>query len=492
MPSTNNTGSNQGMGELGASGLNYSNGYVLDELNPNLQGRKALITYRLMRDNDAVVGAILYAIEMLIRQVDWTVQKGDAADSEAQFLEEVMEDMSESWGDFIAEAFSMLPYGWAFCEVVYKKRSGIQDPDAPMPSSKYNDGKIGWRKLPLRAQDSLDHWEFDDQGGLRGFVQRPAPHYVDIEIPIEKGLLFRTTPYKGSPEGRSVLRSAYTSWYYKKRIQQIEGTGIERDLAGFPVFEIPAEFMAADASTEQKAVLSAFQNMGKNIRRDKQEFVIMPLAYDSNGNKAYDFKLMSSGGARTFNTSEIIARYNNEIAMTVLADFILLGHEGVGSFALSNDKTDLFGVALGTYLDAVEDVLNRYAIPRLFALNGMDVTNLPKIKHGDIETPDLASLGAYVTALSGIGMPLFPNDDLEKYLLVSANLPEPTDEEKAKQSETPPTPVPPAGGGAPVAPTDGQPTDGSGSGSAPSSAADYLSQLGYGPGAASSPPAAKQ
>ena len=134
--------------EIGASGLVYSNGYVLDELNPNLMGRKALQTYRLMRDNDALVGAILYAVETLVRQVDWNVEQGDAQDADAQFLESCMEDMSESWGDFIAEAFSMLPYGWAFCEVVYKKRTGYQSPDSDTPSSNFEDGKIGWRKMP--------------------------------------------------------------------------------------------------------------------------------------------------------------------------------------------------------------------------------------------------------------------------------------------------------------------------------------------------------
>lgn len=475
--------------EIGASGLSTSSGEVTDELNPNLQGRKALGVYRLMRDNDAVVGAILYAIEMLVRQVDWRVDQGDAKEADSTFLEEVMDDMSESWGDFITEAFSMLPFGWAFHEIVYKKRSGPQKPSSKIPSSKFSDGKIGWRKMPLRSQDSLEKWDFDEEGGVKAFVQRPAPLYQEITIPIEKGLLFRTTPYKGSPEGRSVLRSAYTSWYYKKRIQQIEGVGIERDLAGFPVFWLPAELLAGGASPEQKAVLAQFNAMGNNIRRDKQEHLIMPLSYDDRGNKHYDFELVNSSGARSFNTSEIIARYNKEIAMTVLGDFILLGHEGVGSFALSSDKTDLFSVALGTFLDIIEDVMNRYAIPRLFELNGMNVEVLPTIKHGDIEQPDLTSLGAYISALSGVGMPLFPNEDLEKYLLGAGKLPEPSEEEKEEReakkaeeeeqqraqfeaSQNPDPNAGPAGGGGNAGGSGGKAPAGGGTD-------DYLKSLGY-------------
>jgi hypothetical protein len=110
--------------------------------------------------------------------------------------------------------------------------------------------------------------------------------------------------------------------------------------------------------------------------------------------------------------------------MTVLADFILLGHEVVGSFALSSDKTDLFAVALGTYLDGIQEVINRFAVPRLWILNGMDPTTCPKVQHGDISTPDLGVLGAYVLALVQAGMPMFPDEQLENHLRQVAHLPE--------------------------------------------------------------------
>jgi hypothetical protein len=422
--------------EVGGSGLLTStSGEVLEELHPNLYGRKAIETWRLMKDHDALVGAILFAIEMLVRQVEWRVDQEDAKEEEAEFLESCLHDMSHSWGDFICEALSMLPFGFAFHEAVYKQRRGEQPEGGKLPSSKFSDGKVGWRKLPLRAQETLDRWEFDDDGGIKAFVQKPPPDYTDRVIPMVKGLLFRTTSYKNNPEGRSVLRSAYASWYYKKRIQQIEGTGIERDLAGFPVFWLPAEFLADDASPAHKQVVNAFDTLGKNIRRDKQEYLIMPLAFDDRGNKAYDFTLTSSGGTRAFDTSAIIERYNKEIAMSVMADFILLGHENVGSFALSSDKTDLFAVALGTFLDIIEDVLNRYAVPRLWRLNGMKTENLPKIAHGDIEKPNLAELGTFIGALVNAGVPLFPDEDLEAYLREVAGLPEKSEETKKAQEE---------------------------------------------------------
>lgn len=423
--------------ELGLTGLNVSvGGIITEEFNPNLTGRKAIETWRDMSHNDPLVGAILFAIDMLVRQVEWSVEQLEASEEDSKFLEECMEDMSQSWGDLISEILSMLPYGFSFHEIVYKKRSGQQPEGGRIPSSRFSDGKIGWRKIPIRGQETLDHWDFDPNGGgLQAFVQKSPPDYQDRPIPIQKGLLFRTTTYKNNPEGRSVLRTAYRAWYFKKRIEEIEGVGIERDLAGFPVFWIPAEMLLPTASDAEKSVVNSFDTVGKNIRRDKQEYLMMPLAYDDNNNKMFDFTLTNSGGTRTFDTSAIIGRYDQRIAMTVLADFILLGHEKVGSFALSSDKTDLFAVALGTFLDIIQDVFNRFAVPRLFELNGMNMENLPEIKHGDIESPNLAELSAFIKTLVDSGVPMFPDEDLETHLREVANLPEKSEEAKQLQEQ---------------------------------------------------------
>ena len=54
--------------EIGTSGLKRSGGLVTEEFLPELRGPRAMRVYREMRDNSAVVGACLGAIEMLIRQ----------------------------------------------------------------------------------------------------------------------------------------------------------------------------------------------------------------------------------------------------------------------------------------------------------------------------------------------------------------------------------------------------------------------------------------
>lgn len=422
-------------GEIGSSGLNAQGGYVNEEHHPNLAGRRALQVFSIMRENDPMIGATLFAIDNLIRQVKWTVNQNDAKQEHADFLQSVMDDMSMSWGDVVSEALSMLPFGFAPMEIIYKQRNGTKPPDDPLPASRYDDGKIGWRNIALRAQETLLNWDIDDNGSLRGMVQQAPPKFDPVTIPIEKMLLFRTTVHKNNPEGRSIFRNAYRPWFYKVRMEEVEGTGVERDLAGFPTFWLPAEYLADDATPEQIAVRQAFMDLGEKIRRDKQEFMIMPMAYDDAGNKMFDFTLLNSGGTRTFDTSAIIQRYEQRIAMTMLGDFILMGHEKVGSFALSSDKTDLFAYALGTFLDIIADTFNRFAVPRLFELNNFPLDHLPTIEHSDIESPDLTDLGTYLASLAQIGMPLFPDEDLENYLRIAGNMPEKSEATKLAQQK---------------------------------------------------------
>lgn len=423
--------------ESGMTGLRTSAGQIQEEFLTDLQGHRGIKVYKEMRDNDPTIGSILFAIDQSVRQVEWSVEPNqnkesmDRAEEDAEFLRSCMDDLSHTWEDFVSEIMTMIPFGFSLFEIVYKKREGAKG----TVRSNWDDGKIGWRKFATRSQDSVDHWEFDDDdGGVKAVVQKPPPSYQDIRIPIEKLLLFRTTTVKNNPEGRSVLRNAYRAWYYKSKIEEIEAIGIERDLAGLPIAYVDAAILREDASDDDKAVLAAVKDIVANIKRDREEGVVWPTVYDANSNLLYKLELLSSGGSRSFDTTAIIDRYDKRMAMSVLAEFVMLGMGSAsGSFALASSKTNMFAQAVGAWLQVIEGVLNTYAVPRLFAANGMDATNLPQIRHGDIESPDLAELGAYLSQLAANGMPLFPNAKLEEHLLDLAGLPQPTPEERDEQ-----------------------------------------------------------
>lgn len=424
--------------ELGRTGLKHFSGVLYEEWLPQLQGERGQRVYQEMAENSPVIGAMLFAVEALLRSVDWKIEPASLNPNDleaAEFLEQNMDDMSHTWEDFVSEVLSMLPYGWSYFEQVYKRRRG---PDNKV-ASKFDDGRIGWRKFSLRAQDTLYRWEIDENGGIKGMWQYPVPstpysaktHDV-VFIPIEKALLFRTTSTKNSPEGKSVLRNSYRPWYFSKKIEEYEAIGVERDLAGMPIARIPIELLDENRTAEQTATYNYLKDVVTKTKRDQQEGILFPRVLDENGNDLFEFDLLSTGARRSFDTGAIIQRYMQQQAMTIMADFILLGHENVGSFALSSDKTELFAVALGAWLDSIEETLNRHAVPRLFELNDFDIEELPQFRHGDIEDPNIQEVGSYIQALASAGAPMFPDIELENTLRDFAELPKVDPEERER------------------------------------------------------------
>lgn len=424
--------------ELGATGLRRSAGYINEEFLPQLKGRKAVQVFKEMSDNDPVVGALLFAVDRLLREIEWRVEPAGSTPEQkkaAEFVEQCMEDMSTTWDDVISEILSMLPFGWSWHEIVYKRRVGQWERD-PKKRSKYADSKIGWRKIPIRAQETLQRWVFDESGGIRAMVQMAPPQYKSTILPIEKSLLFRVSTAKGNPEGRSFLRNAYRPWYMKKRLEELEGIGAERDLAGLPMARVPSDYLSAKKGTDKEKMLQAFKTMVRSVRRNEQDGIIIPRQVDPDTKMdMFDFQLLSSSGSRQFDINTIIRRYEERILMTVLADFILVGHQSVGSYALHTDKSGLFRAGVQSIADSIADTFNRYAIPRLFEVNGWKLDELPQLVAGDIDPPDLTQLSAFMGQLSNAGVQWFPDPELEKFLREAARLPK-LDETNEQVKET--------------------------------------------------------
>lgn len=401
-----------------------SGSIFFEEFLPELRGNKGVQAYTEMADNDATVGAILYAIEMLMRQCEFHVEPGGNSEKDkeaAEFVESCMHDMDRTWADTLSEILSFLTYGWSYHEIVYKRRVGRTS--SPITNSKHADNLIGWRKLPLRAQDTLYGWEYKEgTDELIGMTQAPAPTFEHLTIPIEKALHFRTRSRKDNPEGRSILRTAYRAYYFKKRLEEIEGYGMERDLAGFPVLSAPAELDIWNSDDpEMVQALARAEHIVSSIRRDAREGLVLP-----GGENGWKLELLSSGSRRQFDTNQVIDRYDKRIATSVLADFVMLGQQAVGSFALADSKTRIFALAIGTYLDIICEVFNNQAIPRLIDINGdhfKGITDYPQMVHGDIEEPDLQQYAAFINTMVSAGI-LQPDESLEEEIRRVGHLPE--------------------------------------------------------------------
>ncbi len=424
--------------DMGSYGLRQWGGWVREEYLVQLRGLQAQRTYREMQDNSATVGAVLFAIMQSMRQVEWRVESASdtpEAKAEQEFVDTLRHDMSSTWEDFLAEALSMLTYGFAPHEIVYKRRNGRKPPTSEVPSSKFDDGRIGWRRLPIRGQDTIWKWFFDENGQIKGLTQQPWVG-AQINIPIEKLLLFRPTAHKNNPEGRSILRNAYRPWYFMKRLEEQEAIMLER-MSGVPKVSVPNSLLelAAAGDVNAKATIEAYKAIARNVRIDEQMGLVLPSdTYDTATGKSnvrmYDFELVvpqaGRGAGTAFDTP--IKRYQLDILMTVLADFIQLGHAARGTQNLAISKVDMFFQAIAGWMDSISAVLNNYALPRLWDLNGLDFDLMPRLQPDLAQRIDLDALGNFILHLSQAGMPLFPDPDLENWARDAAGMPDISDE----------------------------------------------------------------
>jgi hypothetical protein len=68
-------------------------------------------------------------------------------------------------------------------------------------------------------------------------------------------------------------------------------------------------------------------------------------------------------------------------------------------------------------------VMNNYAVPRLFRLNGDKSGIYPRFRHEEVQKPALADLATFIAALAGAGAQLFPDVELENHFRLLAQLP---------------------------------------------------------------------
>jgi hypothetical protein len=374
--------------EIGYTGLVEYSGQIRDDFLKEFHGKEAYKRFNEMRLNNATIGAGLLAIEYIIRSMSWEFTSDEDEDPWQEFVEESRKGMSQSWNDLVSEAISFVWAGFSIFEIIYKRDEA---------------GRLTWRKFAPRGQDTVYQWLFDDTGGLAGFRQLAAPKYQAVDIPMEKSILFRTRLEKNNPEGRSLLRIAWVSYYYLKNLQQIEAIGFERDVNGLPVIKLPEGADTNESSTTSDASKAA--KIVRNMRVDEQAGLVLPFGWDA---------LLLSGNGKSFDSlSNAIERYEKRIATAFFSQFLMLGQDGVGSMALSESSTDFFMSAVNAIADIFSETFTKYAVYRLLKLNGATDEEARRVKltHTPASSVNIEKIGAFIGSIKDL-MTWDENDEL--------------------------------------------------------------------------------
>lgn len=418
--------------DIGYSGSNTRFGEIRgDEFLSDLKGKQGIRKFREMRDNDATVGAIMYATEQILRDVPRIVEPSDKKNEKAvemaKWLESVFNDMEHTLDDHISEALSSLTFGFAVFEPVYKIRGGPSFVDVKR-KSKHTDGYYGLRKIASRAQWTINKFDIDQKSGeIKGVFQEQNVTGTNF-IPKNKMVLYRTTTVNNDPSGRSILRNAYKSYVFLNTMQTTEAIAVERELNGIPIIRIPSDYLADDATEDQQGVRRMAEKIGRDLKFNEQGSIVLPsdvwvIEDKATPMRLVDVELIASKGTRNISIDPIITRYQHDIARSVMAEFLMLGSKSTGSYALSKSKTDIFLRSVESYINTIYDVINLQIVRPLWEMNGFDIELMPTVKPGDVAPHDLDALGSYLRNLNGADINLTGQLDIIDALLANAELP---------------------------------------------------------------------
>lgn len=356
--------------ETGTTGLPAFNGRYAERYSPELQGPEGINRMALILRREPAAFVVNHVVTLTAQQATWTATPASDAPADraaATFVDQCLADMSHSFWKAVEFALTSQALGFADLYIVYKRRAG-RNPKSDQPSSNFNDGLIGLRKLAIRRQETIDEWDIDENGSPRAMIQiDPSTGRRMPPVPIERLLHFVGGNDRGSWEGVGWLEPAYDRRHIIQSLEIIYGVGQQRAFVGLPVFKYTAK-----PDTDSRLMV---EKMLKALVVNEQAYVTYP-------GQVGEFSLLTVTNANAAELRENINQQRWEIQLLGLAHYLRLGSTASGSQALANPLLDLFRAGVNAINANVADVFNRHLIPRLFALNPSlsdGITDLPKL-----------------------------------------------------------------------------------------------------------------
>lgn len=372
----------------------YDYDYFLFGEDKDLKFPYSVKTYQEMK-KDAILAAALTAVKTIAVRVPRFIEPYNETPmhkNRAEFVEQCLgiskdnNDMTHSFDDFLREALSFDTYGFSVHEKVYRLRRNKY-------GSKFDDGKVGIKRLPIRPQETIERFDYDDEGReMTGVVQRQSLNRTkalksnkklvkfngEIVIPRDRVLHF-TNGGDGNAEGVSPLSFVHKTWRDYQRYKDLEGIAASKNLNGLPVIWMPSEYMTDDPSDPLGKVFTELRDGVSKIAIGEQSSLVLPSDREDmtgQGGKLFDFTLMSSSSSNITAITAIIERLKKEMLLCLFASEI---QDGIDS-----TKTSMLNMLVENRIKEIFTVLNNDLIPELFRMNGWDETQTPRIRYGKL------------------------------------------------------------------------------------------------------------
>lgn len=355
------------------------------EVVPELANRRlAASTYKKMARSDASVKVSLRAGKAPVLGGDYYIEPFDEQDENqaiAEFVDfNLFHATTTPWLINLQEICHFMEHGFQVFEPVWELREWAPKKTSPGANRrKYT----MLRKLGVRPATTIMEFLYDDNGGPVGVKQQAILKdgtTKEVEIPIEKLLVFTFDKEGGNLEGESILRSAYPHWFYKEVLYKIDAIQKERHGIGVPDIELKPGHSANDRKIAHE--------LGRNLRSNENSYIVRT------SNMVVGFAEIRTN---LVNALESANHHDNMIMKNLMVQFLNLGIEGQGGGrATGATAADMFLKSMKYIASLICDYFNMFLIPNLVAYN-FKVSQFPKMKVRNIgETKDLQMWAAAI------------------------------------------------------------------------------------------------
>lgn len=419
--------------EMGVSGTAVYGGYVATrEKSSQWVGAQRYVTISDMAVNASIVAAGVHYFVNLVARPSWTLEPADEGSDEAkraaEFIEEVLNDLSYPWSRVVRRSAMFRFYGFEAQEWTAKRRA---------------DGRIGLESIEPRPQHSIERWAVGPSGAVEGVWQIDPQTGVSLGIPRRKILYLVDDTLSDSPEGIGIFRHLAEPWERLKVYYELEARAFERDLRGTPVGRVPytllREAVVDGRLTEDQAkemVLAMEQFVKLQVKQSNTAITLDSIPYFSqaaDGAKVasvpqWGLELLQGGAAGMQEVAAAVIRTQNEMARVLTAEHLMMG-ESSGNRALSEDKSrNLYLIANSVLGDIAAGVKNDI-VSAICLLNNIPEELRPRPKPEDVAFKDAEAVANTLAKMAQAGAVLAPDDpvieDVRTLMGVSAPTPIP-------------------------------------------------------------------
>jgi hypothetical protein len=368
--------------------MGSAKGTVIRDIVPALANRQqAVRTYRTMTRSDASVKISLRAGKTPVLGGTFYIDAFDEQEQN-QVIQEfvdfnIFHATTSPFLQTLEDILRMFENGFQVLEPVYELREWSPKKSSPTANRR---AYTMLRKLSPRPSTTISEFLYDDNGGPAGVkhVAINAKNATkEVEIPIEKLMVFTFDRDGGNLEGESILRSAYQHWFYKDIFYKIDGIQKERHGTGVPHVELPPGFTQKD--------IDAAWTLVRGIRTNEEAGIVTPPGYKVSFAKVE---------GQLTNALESAAHHDNMIMKNVMVQFLNLGMEGSGGGrATGATAADMFLKSMRYIGNMICDSFNRYLIPNLVAYN-FPTDQFPQMKVRNIG--EVKDLQQWATAMANL------------------------------------------------------------------------------------------